>query len=77
YNIENYNIFNFNKSGFQIRVVTSNRVYISHNYKAIYNTDPENRELVIVVAIINYRGTKVPEIIIFKRVYYLQKYFKN
>ena len=68
---------NFNKSGFQIGVVTGDRVYISHNCEAIYNTDPENRELVIAVAIINYGGTKVLVIIIFKETYHLQEYFKN
>jgi hypothetical protein len=75
--MEDCNMSNFNKSGFQIGVVTSNRVYVSHDYEAIYNIDPENRELVIVVAIINYGGTKVPVIIIFKGAYYLREYFKN
>jgi hypothetical protein len=70
-------VSNFNESGFQIRVVTGNRVYVSHNCEAIYNTDLENRELVIVVAIINYGGTKVLVIIIFKGVYYLWGHFKN
>jgi hypothetical protein len=33
---------NFNESGFQIRVVTRDRVYISLNYEVIYNIDPNN-----------------------------------
>jgi hypothetical protein len=41
----------------------------------VYNADPDNRELVIVVAIINYGGRKVPAYIIFKGAYYLRGYF--
>jgi hypothetical protein len=41
----------------------------------VYNTDPDNRELVIVVAIINYSRRKVPAYIIFKRAYYLYGHF--
>ncbi|PMD57952.1 uncharacterized protein K444DRAFT_532973, partial [Hyaloscypha bicolor E] len=35
----------------------------------------DNRELVIVIAIINYNRRKVPIYIIFKEVYYLCGYF--
>jgi hypothetical protein len=45
------------------------------DYKVIYNTDPNNRELVIVVATINYNRKKVPIIIIFKGAYYLRGHF--
>jgi hypothetical protein len=41
----------------------------------VYNTDPDNRELVIVVAMINYGGRKVPAYIIFKGAYYLRGHF--
>jgi hypothetical protein len=41
----------------------------------VYNTNPDNRELVIVVATINYGRRKVPVYIIFKGVYYLRGYF--
>ncbi|PMD56689.1 uncharacterized protein K444DRAFT_535503, partial [Hyaloscypha bicolor E] len=64
-------ISNFNKSGFQIRVVTGDIIYILLDYEIVYNADPDNRELVIVIAIINYGKRKVPIYIIFKGAYYL------
>jgi hypothetical protein len=64
------NVSNFNKSGFQIKVVTSDQVYISLNCEAIYNANLDNRELVTAVATINYKAQKVLVIIIFKGVYY-------
>ncbi|PMD54739.1 uncharacterized protein K444DRAFT_539208 [Hyaloscypha bicolor E] len=68
-------ISNFNESGFQIRVVTGNIIYILLDYEVVYNADPDNRELVIVMAIINYDRRKVPVYIIFKKAYYLYGYF--
>jgi hypothetical protein len=41
----------------------------------VYNADLDNRELVIVVATINYGRRKVPAYIIFKGVYYLRGHF--
>jgi hypothetical protein len=41
----------------------------------VYNTDLDNRELVIVVAIINYNKRRVPAYIIIKGAYYLRGYF--
>ena len=75
WNIRIEDISNFNKSGFQIRVVTGNIIYILLDYEVVYNANPDNRELVIVIAIINYGGRKVPIYIIFKEVYYLRGYF--
>jgi hypothetical protein len=66
---------NFNESSFQIRVVTGDIVYVLLDYEVVYNTNPDNRELVIVVATINYSRRKVPIYIIFKGVYYLRGYF--
>jgi hypothetical protein len=68
-------VSNFDESGFQIRVVTGNIIYVLLEYEVVYNADPDNRELVIVVAIINYGGRKVPIYIIFKGAYYLYGYF--
>jgi hypothetical protein len=70
-------VSNFNKSGFQIRIVIGDIIYISLDYKVIYNANPDNRELVIVMAIINYGRRKVPIYIIFKRVYYFRGYFSR
>jgi hypothetical protein len=41
----------------------------------VYNANPDNRELVIVIAIINYGGRKIPVYIIFKGAYYLRGHF--
>jgi hypothetical protein len=77
WNIKDCNISNFDKSSFQIGVVSGDKVYISLDCEAIYTADPDNQELVTAVATINYSTTKVPAIIIFKGVYYLCSYFKN
>jgi hypothetical protein len=68
-------VSNFNESSFQIRIVIGDIIYILLDYKVVYNTDPDNRELVIVVAIINYGRRKIPVYIIFKKAYYLCGYF--
>jgi hypothetical protein len=48
YSVKDKDVSNFNKSGFQIGVVTSYRVYVSLDCDAIYNADPDNQELVTV-----------------------------
>jgi len=68
-------VSNFDKSGFQIRVITSDQVYVSLECKVINNADPDNRELVTAVAMINYRVIKVPAIIGFKGAYHLRGHF--
>ena len=50
-------------------------VIIPINCEAVYVADPDNKELVTSVEIINYSGRKVPAIIIFKGAYYLRKHF--
>jgi hypothetical protein len=70
-------VSNFDESGFQIGVVTGDQVFVSLDCETIYNTDPDNRELVTVVATINYGSIKVPTMIIFKDEYHLRGHFKN
>jgi hypothetical protein len=41
-------------------------VYVLLDCEVMYNADPSNRELVIIVATINYSRKKVLAIIIFK-----------
>jgi len=43
----------------------------------VYNADPGNRELVTVVATINYGGKRVLAMIIFKGAYYLRGHFQK
>jgi hypothetical protein len=64
-------------SSFQIGVITRDRVYISLDCENIHNTDPDNRELMIAIVMVNYGRKKVLAMIIFKGVYYLRGYFKN
>jgi hypothetical protein len=54
YNVKDDDGSNFGESDFQIGAVTGDRVYVSLDYEAIYNADPDNRELVTAVATINY-----------------------
>ena len=68
-------VSNFDESSFQIRVVTGDIVYVLLDYEVVYNADLDNRELVIVVATINYGRRKVLVYIIFKGVYYLRGHF--
>jgi hypothetical protein len=77
YRVKDDDVSNFDESGFQIRVVTGDQVYVSLDCEVIYSADPDNRELVTVVAMINYGGTKVLAIIIFKGAYHLRGHFKN
>ena len=42
YGVKDKDVSNFGESGFQIRVVTGDRVYVSLDCDAIYNADPDN-----------------------------------
>jgi hypothetical protein len=57
--------------------VSGDKVYVPLDCDLVYSADPDNKELVTVVAIINYGGRRVPAMIIFKGVYYVRKHFKN
>ena len=77
YNIAREDVSNFDESGFQIGVISGDKVYVSLDCEAIYAADPDNRELVTAVATINYGVKKVPAMIIFKGAHHLRGYFKN
>ena len=77
YGVKDKDVSNFDESGFQIGVVTGDQVYVSLDCNAIYNADPDNRELVTVVATINYGARNVLAMIIFKGAYHLRGHFKN
>jgi hypothetical protein len=70
-------VSNFDESGFQIGVVKGDRVYVLLDCEVVYNADPNNRELVIVIATINYGRKKVLAMIIFKGAYYLRGHFQK
>jgi hypothetical protein len=73
--IHNDDISNFDESGFQIGVTFGDKVLIPTDAEAAFIDDPENRELVTVVATLNYGGKKIPPMIIYKGAYHLRKYF--
>ena len=75
--IQDNNVFNFNKTDFQIRVVFGEVVVIPINCEAVYAADSNNKELITSIETINYSGRKVPTMIIFKGIYYLRKHFQN
>jgi hypothetical protein len=50
---------------------------VSLDCDLIYSADPDNKELVTVIATINHSGKGVPTMIIFKGTYYTRQHFKN
>lgn len=75
--IQDEDVYNFDESGFQIGVACGDKVIVPKDCEAAYISDPENRELVTVVATINWGGRKIPPMIIFKGAYHLRKHFDN
>lgn len=75
--IPDKDIYNFDETGFQIGVSSGKKVLVLKDTLAVYTADPENKELITSVKTINYRGQKVPPMIIFARAYHLCRYFKN
>lgn len=75
--IQNNDIYNFDETGFWIRVTSGEKVIVLKDTIAAYSVDPENRELITSVETLNYSGRKVPLMIIFSGAYYLQQYFNN
>ncbi|KAI0995404.1 hypothetical protein K3495_g12775 [Podosphaera aphanis] len=70
-------IYIFDETGFQIGIVAGERVFVAEDSEAAYLSDPDNRELVTVVATIEATGRLVPPMIIFKSAYHLRNNFDN
>ncbi|KAI1000804.1 hypothetical protein K3495_g7394 [Podosphaera aphanis] len=70
-------ICNFDETGSQIGVVAGEKVLVPEGSKSAYESDPDNRELVMVVATIGATGRLVPPMIIFKGAYHLRNNFDN
>ena len=47
------------------------------NYITAYHSDPDNRELIMIVITLNYNRQKISSMIIFAGAYHLRKYFRN
>jgi DDE superfamily endonuclease len=70
-------ISNFDKTGFPISVINGEYVIVPTDCDVVYQADPANREIVTSVETLNYRGQKVPLMIIFLGAYHLRKHFDN
>ena len=75
--IQDEDIYNFDETGFQIGVISGEKVLVPKDTTVVYSTDPENKELITSVKTLNYSGQKVPLMIIFAGAYHLRRYFKN
>jgi hypothetical protein len=56
-------------------VTFGDKVLIPIDAETAFINDPENRELVTIIATLNYSSKKNPLMIIYKGAYHLQKYF--
>ncbi|KIM98288.1 hypothetical protein OIDMADRAFT_128072 [Oidiodendron maius Zn] len=54
--IQDEDIYNFDETGFQIRVSSGEKVLVPKDILVVYTADPENKELITSVETINYRG---------------------
>ena len=70
-------ISNFDETGFQIGVISGEKVIVPVDCQVAYQADPDNRELITSVETLNYGGQRVPSMIIFKGAYHLRKHFDN
>ena len=71
YGIHNDNIYNFDKTGFQIGVISTAKVVIgSDRAGRPRTTQPGNREWVTVIETVCARGLAIPPLIIFEAVIY-------
>ena len=73
--VKDEDISNFDESGFQVGVIRGDIVYVLLDCEVVYAADPDNRELVTVVATINQGGKKVPAFIVFKGAHHLRGHF--
>jgi hypothetical protein len=74
--MKDYTISNFDESSFQIEIVVNDQVYISLNYKAIYNINIKDWKIMTIIALVNYGTIRILTITVFKGIYHLYKYLK-
>ncbi|KAI0993422.1 hypothetical protein K3495_g14762 [Podosphaera aphanis] len=77
FGIQADDFYNFVGTKFQIRVVAGEKVLLPEDSEAACVSDPDNRELVTVVATIGAAGRLVSPMIIFKGAYHLRNNFDN
>jgi hypothetical protein len=77
YGIESADIYNIDGTGFRIRVITG-RVIITHlSTKAVYPTDPDNRESITAVETVCADCSTIPLMLILKGDVLLERHFEN
>ena len=70
-------IYNFNETGYLIRMVTGSLIIVPASTIIAYIDDPVNRGLVTSTECISAGGYHIPPMITFKGTYHLWKFFKN
>lgn len=64
--IANKNIYNFDKTGFQIGVIATAKIVTAAEKARTDSIQPGNREWVIVIKYVSFKGRILPPLIIFK-----------
>jgi hypothetical protein len=69
--------YNIDETGFRIGVINGRTVITHLNTKAVYLSDPDNREPLTAVETVCADGSTIPPMLILKGEVLLQKYFEN
>ena len=77
YRIDITDIYNIDKTGFRIGVITGRIVITYLSTKVIYLIDPNNQESLTIVETISTNSSTIPLILILKGNVLLEKYFEN
>ena len=77
YSIDITDIYNIDKTGFRIGVITGRIVITYLSTKVIYLIDPNNQESLTIVETISTNSSTIPLILILKGNVLLEKYFEN
>jgi len=76
-NIRTQDIWNFDETGFRIGCLQSQLVFTRVENKAVYISDPENRELVTSMECISADGRSINPMIIMAGIVFKEKHFDN
>jgi hypothetical protein len=77
YRINPADIYNMDKTGFRIGVIVGRTVITHLLIKAVYFTDPNNRESLTVVKTVCADGSTIPFMLILKGDVLFERYFEN
>jgi len=77
YRIDPADIYNIDETGFRIGCINRRIVITYANTKAVYLSDPENRDYITSIECICGDRSTIPPIIILKGAVLLEAYFRN